>query len=86
MYSPLEGRLRRTNHEGINFKFTMSETDFAIGAKIGYMQVSRERTVTYVQRADIYCTCFLQWSRGGGGGGGVQNTHTYKALHLIISG
>ena len=39
MYSPLQGKLRRTHYEGINVKFTMSESDFSLHAKIGYVQV-----------------------------------------------
>lgn len=39
MYSPLQGKLRRTHYEGVNVKFTMSESDYSLHAKIGYVQV-----------------------------------------------
>ena len=40
MYSPVSGKLRRTHHDGLFVKFSMSETDYSIHAKIGHMQVS----------------------------------------------
>lgn len=39
MYSPVKGKLRRTNHDGIFVKFSMSDKDYSLQAKIGYAQV-----------------------------------------------
>ena len=39
MFSPLKGKLRRTHYDGLHFKFTMTEQDYAIQAKIGHVQV-----------------------------------------------
>lgn len=40
MFSPVKGKLRRTHHDGVYTKFTMSERDYSISAKVGYVQVS----------------------------------------------
>ena len=40
MFNPLKGKLRRTHYEGLQFKFTMTQQDYAIQAKIGHVQVS----------------------------------------------
>lgn len=39
MYSPVKGKLRRTNHDGLFVKFSLSDKDYSIHAKIGYVQV-----------------------------------------------
>ena len=39
MYDPIRGKLRRTHYDGVFVKFAMSEKDFSIQAKIGYVQV-----------------------------------------------
>ncbi len=40
MYSPIKGKLRRTNHDGLFVKFSLSEKDYSVHAKIGYVQVT----------------------------------------------
>ena len=40
MYSPVKGQLRRTHHDGVHVKFAMSERDYSVYAKVGYIQVS----------------------------------------------
>ncbi len=40
MYSPIKGKLRRTNHDGLFVKFSLSEKDYSVHAKIGYVQVA----------------------------------------------
>ena len=40
MFTPLRGKLRRTHYDGLQLKFTMTDQDYAIGAKIGHVQVS----------------------------------------------
>ena len=42
MYSPVRGKLRRTHHDGVFVKFAVTERDYSVYAKIGYVQV-RER-------------------------------------------
>ena len=39
MYDPIRGKLRRTHYDGVFVKFAMSEKDFSVQAKIGYVQV-----------------------------------------------
>ncbi len=39
IYSPIQGKLRRTNHDGLFVKFALSEKDYSVQAKIGYVQV-----------------------------------------------
>ena len=39
MFSPLNGALRRTNYEGVEIGFGVSEKDYTLHAKIGYVQV-----------------------------------------------
>ena len=39
MYSPVKGKLRRTHHDGVHVKFAMSERDYSVYAKVGYIQV-----------------------------------------------
>jgi hypothetical protein len=39
MYDPIKGKLRRTHYDGVFLKFAMSEKDFSVQAKIGYVQV-----------------------------------------------
>ena len=39
MYAPLKGKLRRTHYDGVFVKFAMSEKDYSVQAKIGYVQV-----------------------------------------------
>ncbi len=40
MYTPIQGKLRRTNHDGLFVKFSLSEKDYSVHAKIGYVQVN----------------------------------------------
>ncbi len=40
MYSPIKGKLRRTNHDGLFVKFSLSKKDYSVHAKIGYVQVT----------------------------------------------
>ena len=40
MFSPLEGELRRTNYQGVEVSFGLSDKDYSVNAKIGYVQVS----------------------------------------------
>lgn len=40
MFSPIRGKLRRTHYDGVFAKFGLSETDYSVQAKIGYVQVS----------------------------------------------
>ena len=40
MYSPVKGQLCRTHHDGVHVKFAMSERDYSVYAKVGYIQVS----------------------------------------------
>ncbi|XP_064395949.1 intermembrane lipid transfer protein VPS13A-like isoform X2 [Halichondria panicea] len=42
MYSPIKGKLRRTNHDGLFVKFSLSEKDYSVHAKIGYVQVDNQ--------------------------------------------
>eukprot|EP00731_Ephydatia_muelleri_P033896 Em0041g9a len=42
MFEPSDGPLRRTHHEGFHFKFTMSNKDYTIHAKVGYLQVDNQ--------------------------------------------
>ena len=39
MFEPIKGKLRRTHYDGVFLKFAMSEKDFSVQAKIGYVQV-----------------------------------------------
>ena len=48
MYSPVKGKLRRTHHDGVYAKFTMSERDYSINAKVGYVQVCEQAVVCLV--------------------------------------
>ena len=40
MYSPVKGKLCRTHHDGVHVKFAMSERDYSVYAKVGYIQVN----------------------------------------------
>ena len=40
MFSPGQGRVRRTHHEGVFFRFCLSEKDYSFYGKIGNIQVS----------------------------------------------
>ena len=39
MFAPLKGSLRRTNYEGVELTASMSENEYSLHAKIGYVQV-----------------------------------------------
>lgn len=39
MSLPIKGALRRTNYEGVEVGFGLSEKDYTLHAKIGYVQV-----------------------------------------------
>ena len=39
IYEPIKGKLHRTHYDGVFVKFAMSEKDFSVQAKIGYVQV-----------------------------------------------
>ena len=41
MFDPIRGKLRRTHYDGVFVKFAMSEKDFSVQAKIGYVQVCK---------------------------------------------
>lgn len=40
MFAPLKGSLRRTHYDGVELRAAISENDYSINAKIGYVQVS----------------------------------------------
>ena len=39
MYVPLKGALRRTHFEGVELHAAVSENEYSLNAKIGYLQV-----------------------------------------------
>ena len=39
MFDPIKGKLRRTHYDGLFVRFAMSEKDYSVQAKIGYVQV-----------------------------------------------
>ena len=41
MFSPLKGALRRTNYEGVEIGFGLSEKEYTVHANIGYVQVQK---------------------------------------------
>ena len=54
MFEPSVGPLRRTHHEGLYFNFTMSNKDYTVHAKIGYLQVNSftvQKQVSYTVHA-----------------------------------
>ena len=48
MFSPVKGKLRRTHHDGVFVKFAMTERDYSISAKVGYVQVGHR---------EMLCVC-----------------------------
>ena len=40
LFIPVNGLLRRTHHEGIYAKFTLSSKEYTVQIKLGYIQVS----------------------------------------------
>ena len=56
MFSPVKGKLRRTHHDGVYTKFTMSERDYSISAKVGYVQVGFLCSMWLTARAMRVCT------------------------------
>ena len=40
MYAPIRGKLRRSHYDGVFVRFGLSEKDYSVNAKIGYVQVS----------------------------------------------
>ena len=53
MFNPIKGKLRRTHHDGVFLKAVISEKDYAIHAKIGYVQVNFH-TLSHFQKACMY--------------------------------
>lgn len=41
MFVPSQGSLRRTHYDGVELRAGISETEYSINAKIGYVQVSK---------------------------------------------
>ena len=62
MYSPIKGKLRRTHHDGVFVKFALSEKDYSVQAKIGYVQVSTFCSCSVVFL--YYCSLIFElWGR-----------------------
>ncbi len=40
MFVPIRGSLRRTNYEGVELNATVSDIEYSVNAKIGYIQVN----------------------------------------------
>ena len=53
MYEPIKGKLRRTHYDGVFVKFAMSEKDFSVQAKIGYVQVCLVLSIIYGHPWDV---------------------------------
>ena len=58
MYDPIRGKLRRTHYDGVFVKFAMSEKDYSVHAKIGYVQVCQVNAILYMCLTGVN-TCSL---------------------------
>lgn len=61
MYSPLKGKLRRTHYEGLHLKFTMTEHDYAVQAKLGHLQVWSVAEVLVLRCCIVDAAMVLTW-------------------------
>ena len=54
MFSPVRGRLRRTHHDGIHTKFSITKRDYRLYAKMGYVQVGTHIHVCTVHTSSVF--------------------------------
>ena len=61
MFNPIKGKLRRTHHDGVFLKAVISEKDYAIHAKIGYVQVNIH--TLYITLSERPACIFVFWKQ-----------------------